>query len=119
MVVEKRWWLQLAVIGLSDWDLSIADMFVEYQGYKVMGSDSHDEVIGYYGSLREGVARHRLQSLQQKQDMVVSRSRYGMLRRFWQERAFSYEHPQVDTAALEQLVSVMKRLTREYPHGYE
>lgn len=30
MVVEKRWWLQLAVIGLSDWDLSIADMFVEY-----------------------------------------------------------------------------------------
>lgn len=64
MVVERRWWLQLAVIALSDWDLSIADMYVEYQGYKVIGHDSHDEVIGYYGSLREGVARHRLNTLQ-------------------------------------------------------
>ena len=110
MVVEKRWWLQLAVICLSDWDLPIADMFVEYQGYKVLGHDSLDAMIGYKGALREGLARHRLRRLQGKQGLLVSSTRWGHFRRYCQERAFSYQHPQVDPDGLESLNSRMARL---------
>ena len=62
-VIHQQKYLRLLLGLITDWDINTATAFHKAKGYKVCLYDPRDEIIGYFGSLKEGLVRRAIRKL--------------------------------------------------------
>lgn len=62
-VIHQQKYLRLLLGLITDWDINTATAFHKAKGYKVCLYDPSDEIIGYFGSLKEGLVRKAIRKV--------------------------------------------------------